>query len=72
MNEPLGPDALARAQTLVLNLLAKGWSHQRIAEGMDDRVSPRTIYRWAKGEHAPQQAKDLVALERLVEKSVSA
>ena len=72
MNEPLGPDALARAQTLVLNLLAKGWSHQRIAEGMDDRVSPRTIYRWAKGEHSPQQAKDLVALERLVEKSVSA
>jgi hypothetical protein len=72
MTDPLGPDALARAQTLVLNLLGKGWSHQRIAEEMDDRVSARTIYRWAKGEHAPQQQKDLVALERLVEKSVSA
>ena len=72
MNEPLGPDALARAQTLVLNLLAKGWSHQRIAEGMDDRVSPRTIYRWAKGEHEPQQPADMTALQRVAAKHLGA
>ncbi len=65
-------DALARAQGLVLALLTSGWTHQKIAEELGDRVSARTSCRWAKGEHAPQQQKDLVALERLVEKSVSA
>ena len=58
-------DALARAQSLVQQLLTAGWTHQRIAEEMGERVSARTIYRWAKGEHAPQQASDLLALERL-------
>jgi hypothetical protein len=24
------------------------------------------VYRWAKGEHAPQKQSDLVALERMV------
>ncbi len=64
-------DALARAQGLVLALLSAGWTHQKIAEELGDRVSARTIYRWAKGEHAPQQASDLVALERLAERSPS-
>lgn len=62
-------DTLARAQSLVQQLLTAGWTHQRIAEEMGERVSARTIYRWAKGEHAPQQASDLLALERLAEQS---
>lgn len=65
-------DALSRAQALVLELLGKGWTHQRIAEEMGDRVSARTIYRWAKGEHAPQQASDLVALQKLAEQHQTA
>jgi len=58
-------DSLAKAQALVLVLLSRGWTHQKIALELGDRVSARTIYRWAKGEHAPQQTSDLMALERL-------
>lgn len=42
-------------------------SPQSISEALDGRVSPRTIYRWAKGEHAPQRAGDLAALVRLAQ-----
>lgn len=65
MSNTLPQDTLGRAQTLVNQLLARGLSHVRIADALGGRISPRTIYRWAKGEHAPQRASDLVALERL-------
>jgi IS30 family transposase len=58
-----------KAQQLVKQLMERGLSPHQIAEEMDNRVSWRSIYRWAKGEHAPQQASDLVALERLAERS---
>ena len=58
-------ELLRRARELVLQLQAAGHSPSDIAEKLNNRVSSRTIYRWAKGEHAPQQRSDLVALERL-------
>lgn len=51
------------AQNLVKKLLeADGMSPQKISEAMGERVSSRTIYRWAKGESAPQQKSDYDAL----------
>ena len=58
-------DILRQARTLVLRLQSVGHSPAQIAEKLGDRVSARTIYRWAKGEHAPQRRSDLVALEQL-------
>jgi hypothetical protein len=58
-------DTLGRAQALVRGLLASGHTHGTLAVALGGRVTPRTIYRWAKGEHAPQRVSDLVALERL-------
>ncbi len=39
---------------------------QEIADALEQRVSPRTIYRWATGESGPQQKHDVIALEQLV------
>ncbi len=64
-------DLMERARELVLKLQAAGHTPTQIAEKLGDRVSARTIYRWAKGEHAPQQRSDLRALEALAA-SVSA
>lgn len=53
----------------VKDLLAK-ISHmtpKAIAEALGNRVSPRTIYRWAKGQSQPQQKADIDALVKLVE-----
>jgi hypothetical protein len=57
-----------RAQELVKHLMECGLSPHQIAEEMDNRVSWRSIYRWAKGEHAPQQPADMAALERVAAK----
>jgi hypothetical protein len=59
-------DILGRAQELVKRLLDAGHTHAGIAEALGGRVSSRSVYRWAKGEHAPQRHSDLVALERLL------
>jgi hypothetical protein len=64
-NAPLPFDTLGRAQVLVRGLLSAGHTHDTIAKALGGRVTARTIYRWAKGEHAPQRASDLVALETL-------
>jgi len=61
------PDDIARARELVQTLLAAGYTHASIAVALGDRVSSRTVYRWAKGENAPQRRADLVALEHLAE-----
>lgn len=60
-------DTLGRAQELVKRLLDAGYTHAAIAEALGGRVSARSVYRWAKGEHAPQRQSDLVALERLLQ-----
>lgn len=62
---PMPFDVLGRAQALVRMLLDRGHTHASIAEALGGRVTQRTVYRWAKGEHAPQRATDLVALETL-------
>jgi|TARA_R110002060_G_scaffold12993_6_gene18484 transposase len=60
-------DLMEKARELVLKLQAAGHSPTDIATKLNGRVSSRTIYRWAKGEHAPQQRSDLIALEKLAE-----
>jgi len=58
-----------RATSLVNDLInIAGLTPQQIAEEMENRVSSRTIYRWAKGEHMPQQSADLTALEKVATK----
>ena len=57
-----------KAQQLVKQLMERGLSPHQIAEEMDNRVSWRSIYRWAKGEHEPQQPADMQALERVAAK----
>jgi hypothetical protein len=47
-------------------------SATEISEALGQRVSRRTIYRWAKGESVPQQTSDLVELGKLYEKRCSA
>lgn len=43
-----------------------------ISEAMDNRVSSRTIYRWARGESEPQNSRDVEVLHRLyAERKVS-
>jgi transcriptional regulator with XRE-family HTH domain len=63
-------DEVSRARTLVQTLLASGLTHAAIAEALGGRISSRTVYRWAKGESAPQRRSDLIALEHLA-KSLS-
>lgn len=61
------PSYSARARTLVQRLIASGLSPVSISDALEARVSSRTVYRWAKGDSAPQRASDLVALERLAQ-----
>jgi hypothetical protein len=61
-NPPIYP-----ARTLVQRLIASGLSPVSISDALGARVSPRTVYRWAKGDSAPQRASDRVALERLAQ-----
>jgi len=63
--DPSSADTLGKAQQMVQKLLAAGLTHAQIAAGLGGRVSARTVYRWAKGEHAPQRQGDLVALKEL-------
>jgi IS30 family transposase len=51
---------------LVLKLVEAGFSPQTISDAMEKRVSSRTIYRWARGESAPQNEMDLKVLLDLV------
>lgn len=58
---------LTDAKELVIRLLKEGrLSPIEISEQLGGRVSPRTIYRWAKGESIPQNASDYNALVNLV------
>jgi hypothetical protein len=50
------------AQGLVKGLMDLGLSPQEISDGVDGRVSMRTIYRWAKGESVPQNIPSFQAL----------
>ncbi len=50
------------AKSLVSGLLDLGMTPQEISDGVDGRVSMRTIYRWAKGESVPQNQPSFQAL----------
>jgi hypothetical protein len=61
------------AKTMVEKLMADAdMSASAISEAMGQRVSRRTIYRWAKGESEPQQTSDLVELNKLYAEKCSA
>ena len=45
---------------------------EEIAEALDNRVSRRTIYRWAKGETDPQQQSTLKVLTGLYHERMKA
>lgn len=62
-------DTVEKTRDLVQQLLARGMTYIQIAGALGDRVSSRTVYRWAKGENAPQRRADLIALEHLVNTS---
>lgn len=55
-----------RVREMVLSLIdVAKMTPIEIAEAMDGRVSPRTIYRWSKGETCPQNERDFKALMTL-------
>lgn len=69
MKEDLPPEPEnAQVKKLVRALQDAGLTPQAIAEAMENRVSKRTIYRWASGESSPGNTYDYEALEALVEK----
>ncbi len=55
---------LEKVQKLIQDMLRKGYTYEQIAQGVGV-VSPRSIQRWARGEHVPQRSSDVVALETL-------
>jgi hypothetical protein len=57
-------ETLEKVQNLIQQLTKKGYNYDRIATEMGV-VSPRSVYRWARGEHIPQRPSDVVALETL-------
>lgn len=55
-----------RVQDIVKRLLDQArMTPTEISEALQNRVSSRTIYRWAKGESFPGNSYDLTALEAL-------
>ena len=61
-------DGTLSAKEMITQLMGPvGMTAAEISDALGKRVSRRTVYRWAKGESAPQQSSDLAELERLVE-----
>jgi hypothetical protein len=60
------------AQEMVQRLLDAGHTPDSISEGIGNRVSSRTIYRWKNGQTEPQQQSDLTALKRYYSKAMRA
>jgi hypothetical protein len=58
-------EMIERAQYVVLSLVHRGYSMGQISDLIENKVHARTLYRWAKGEHAPQKSVNLVALEQV-------
>lgn len=66
MSDNLPPEPGESVRELVLKLIEGGMSPSDISEAMDKRVASRTIYRWAKGESAPQNRAAYETLVSLV------
>jgi hypothetical protein len=60
-------DTIDHTQTLVHRLLKAGKSHDEIAALFNGAVSVRSVYRWAKGEHAPKSLGIIIALENALQ-----
>jgi hypothetical protein len=58
-------DLKIRTQAALDKLLKKGLSHDYISDRLE-AVSTRTVYRWAKGDTAPQNTIWVERLEELV------
>ncbi len=56
------------ATTIIQQLLSLGLSTAEIAERSGNRVSARTIHRWAKGDAIPKQSAHVKALKRLLQR----
>lgn len=63
-------ETLEKVQGLIQQLTKKGYNYDKIAAEMGV-VSPRSVYRWARGEHIPQRPSDVVALETLAARVLS-
>tara|TARA_Y100000034_G_scaffold135857_1_gene209468 strand:+ start:373 stop:600 length:228 start_codon:yes stop_codon:yes gene_type:complete len=75
MNEQLAAQRTktTTAKEMVLRLMDDvGMTATEISDALGQRVSRRTIYRWAKGESEPQQSSDLVELNKLYGQKFSA
>lgn len=59
---PSGGPTPDEAQAIVQALMDLGMTPQEISDGIEGRVSMRTIYRWGKGESVPQNQTNLQAL----------
>jgi hypothetical protein len=55
----------ASARHILQLLQEKGFTMQELEQKLEGRVSWRTLYRWAKGEHEPQRPSDLRELRRI-------
>lgn len=60
------PNPSSPSQEMVLRLMEEGYSAVQIAELLEQRVSWRTIYRWARGDSEPQRTGDKEALRALL------
>lgn len=54
------------AQKIILELINKGLDPHTIVKRSGNRVSERTIYRWMRGETAPEQTEHLRYIKRLL------
>lgn len=66
-------ERLEEARQLTQRCILAGLTPKSIAHRLNTEynvgVSWRTIYRWAKGEHAPQRESDIAALRKLTAKA---
>jgi hypothetical protein len=54
--------------TIIKQLIDLGLTNVQIAEKSGNRVSARTIHRWARGGAVPKQAAHVKALKRLLQR----
>ena len=56
------------AKELIRAMSKMGYTCKDIEEGLDGRVSYRTLYRWLSGDSMPKRKQDVVALGKLFRK----
>ena len=56
------------AKELIRAMTSMGYTCKDIEQGLDGRVSYRTLYRWLSGDSIPKRKQDVVALGTLYKK----